>query len=111
MCIYFFQVTSGFNTLWFVAKYLIFVNTALNPLIYGFTNEKIRKAFKSTQLSKWLFILVNGNLEKSLENQKNSQDTSLKYSIFLIFKKKTKFQIQVKTPETKRTYLHTNVYY
>lgn len=83
----------------------------MNPLIYGVTNEKIRKAFKSTQLSKWLFSLVTGNVAKPLENQKTSQDTSTKYSIFLIFKRKTKLQIQVKTPETKRTNLHTNIYY
>lgn len=79
----------------------------MNPLIYGVTNEKIRKAFKSTQLSKWMFSLVNGNIAKPLDNQ----DTSTKYSIFLIFKRKTKLQIQVKTPETKRTNLHTNIYY
>lgn len=83
----------------------------MNPLIYGVTNEKIRKAFKSTQLSKWLFSLVNRNITKPLENQKTSQDTSTKYSIFLIFKRKTKLQIQVKTPETKRTNLHSNIYY
>lgn len=88
----------------------MFVNTALNPVIYGVTNEKIRKAVTSTKLSKWLFSLANEHEVKPLDNQKTSQDTSTKYSIFLIFKRKTKLQIQLKTPETKRTFLNTNIY-
>lgn len=88
----------------------MFVNTALNPVIYGITNVEIRKAFRSTQLYNWFFILLNGYATKPPEHQKFAHDPSTKYSIFFIFKRKTKLQIQVKTPETKRTYLNTNVY-
>lgn len=33
----------------------MFTNAALNPVIYGVTNESFRKAFQSTPISKWLF--------------------------------------------------------
>lgn len=40
--------------MWFVSKFLIFLNAGLNPVIYGSTNEKFRQAFKSTKFYKWL---------------------------------------------------------
>lgn len=104
-----FQVDGMYHTLWFVSKFLIFVNSAVNPLIYGATNEKFRKAFKTTKISKWLFPSANKKIAaKPVENQKTSQETTGKYSIFLIFKRKPK-PLQIKTPATKRTILNTNL--
>lgn len=103
-----FQVDGVYHTLWFVSKYLIFVNSALNPLIYGATNEKFRRAFKTTKISKWLFPKTKKVVCKPIENQKTSQETTGKYSIFLIFKRKPK-PVQSKTPATKRTVLNTNL--
>lgn len=44
-----------YKTLWWISKYLIFVNAAINPMIYGLTNEKFRRALKNTAISKFLY--------------------------------------------------------
>ncbi|KAL3273589.1 hypothetical protein HHI36_015021 [Cryptolaemus montrouzieri] len=75
--------------MWYGSKYLIFVNAALNPIIYGITNEKFRKAFKNSKLSKWIFPKrsvipdVPKNDRKSVEN------------IFFIFMRKLKSKGEV----------------
>uniref|UniRef100_A0AAG5DN47 G-protein coupled receptors family 1 profile domain-containing protein n=1 Tax=Anopheles atroparvus TaxID=41427 RepID=A0AAG5DN47_ANOAO len=50
------QIGSDFQILWYVSHYLMFLNAALNPLIYGLTNENFRKAFRKIRLSRFLFI-------------------------------------------------------
>jgi hypothetical protein len=34
--------------MWFAANYLMYMNSAINPLIYGFTNYRFRKAMDLT---------------------------------------------------------------
>ncbi|XP_021942370.1 neuropeptide Y receptor type 1 [Zootermopsis nevadensis] len=49
------QVVDAYNTLWFVSHYLIIVNAATDPIIYGLTNENFRRAFRTSALARWLF--------------------------------------------------------
>lgn len=39
------SVNGAFNTLWYISHYLIFLNAAINPLIYGLANDNFRRAF------------------------------------------------------------------
>ncbi|KAJ8979334.1 hypothetical protein NQ317_006948 [Molorchus minor] len=82
------QVNGIYHTLWFTSKYLIFLNAAVNPFIYGVTNEKFKRAFKATKLYIWLFPPRESRSvsTKPNDNQKSSQETSSK--LFLIFRKK-----------------------
>ncbi|CAH2044082.1 unnamed protein product, partial [Iphiclides podalirius] len=41
-------VDGAYNIMWFLANYLIYVNCAINPLIYGFTNLRFRRAMDRT---------------------------------------------------------------
>ncbi|KFB47432.1 hypothetical protein ZHAS_00015377 [Anopheles sinensis] len=50
------QIGSDFEILWYVSHYLMFLNAALNPLIYGLTNENFRKAFRKIRLARFFFI-------------------------------------------------------
>ncbi|CAH1639284.1 unnamed protein product [Spodoptera littoralis] len=38
----------GFQIMWFASNYLLYLNCAINPLIYGFTNARFRKAMDRT---------------------------------------------------------------
>ncbi|KAJ4433465.1 hypothetical protein ANN_15768 [Periplaneta americana] len=49
------QVVDAYNTLWFISHYLIIVNAAVDPLIYGLTNENFRRAFRATGVARCLF--------------------------------------------------------
>ncbi|XP_026471151.1 substance-K receptor-like [Ctenocephalides felis] len=49
------QVDASFQILWFSSHYLVFLNAALNPIIYGLTNENFRKAFRQSALCKCFF--------------------------------------------------------
>ncbi|XP_072945115.1 neuropeptide receptor 22 [Epargyreus clarus] len=42
------SVDGGFAAIWFSASFLMYVNCAINPLIYGFTNTRFRKAMDRT---------------------------------------------------------------
>ncbi|XP_026495885.2 ultraviolet-sensitive opsin [Vanessa tameamea] len=41
-------VEGSFGIMWFVASYLMYLNCAINPLIYGFTNIRFRRAMDRT---------------------------------------------------------------
>ncbi|XP_068900263.1 neuromedin-K receptor isoform X2 [Tenebrio molitor] len=88
------NLASGtYHNLWFVSKFFMFVNSALNPLIYSVTNDKFQRGFKTTKLSKWLFPPEKNKPAVIVpkENQKTSETSSLfKRSILFIFKKKQK---------------------
>lgn len=43
-----FKVEGAYAVMWFVANYLMYLNCAINPLIYGFTNARFRKAMDRT---------------------------------------------------------------
>jgi hypothetical protein len=88
------NLASGtYHNLWFISKFFMFVNSALNPLIYSVTNDKFQRGFKTTKLSKWLFPPEKNKPAVIVpkENQKTSETSSLfKRSILFIFKKKQK---------------------
>ncbi|CAG9788867.1 unnamed protein product [Diatraea saccharalis] len=42
------SVQGGYDIMWFAANYLIYMDCAINPLIYGFTNFRFRKAMDRT---------------------------------------------------------------
>uniref|UniRef100_A0A7G3AA83 Putative 7 transmembrane receptor n=2 Tax=Lutzomyia longipalpis TaxID=7200 RepID=A0A7G3AA83_LUTLO len=44
------QISTSFQILWYTSHYLIFVNAALNPVIYGWKNDNFRKAFRQTPI-------------------------------------------------------------
>ncbi|XP_075980490.1 ultraviolet-sensitive opsin [Anticarsia gemmatalis] len=46
-------VKGGFEIMWFAANFLIYLNCAVNPLIYGFTNIRLRKAMDRTPGVAW----------------------------------------------------------
>ncbi|CAG4991324.1 unnamed protein product [Colias eurytheme] len=41
-------VQGGYEIMWFLASYLMYLNCAINPLIYGFTNVRFRHAMDRT---------------------------------------------------------------
>lgn len=87
-----------YKTLWWISKYLIFMNAAINPLIYGLTNEKFRRVFKETTLSKWLFPpqkmrRIKAAAAAAAIKKKTTKETDIasnKNKIFSIFKGKLK---------------------
>lgn len=44
------QVDAGYSVLWYTSHYLIFLHAAVNPLIYGLTNDNFRRAYSQTPL-------------------------------------------------------------
>lgn len=42
------QVQGTYQILWYISHYLIFVDSALTPIIYGVMNENFRRAFRQT---------------------------------------------------------------
>lgn len=40
------QIGEAFGILWFVAHFMIYTNAAINPIIYGMTNEGFRHAIR-----------------------------------------------------------------
>lgn len=42
------KIDGFFQILWYTSHYLIFLNCAVNPLIYGLNNENFKKAFEHT---------------------------------------------------------------
>ncbi|XP_028165730.1 neuropeptide receptor 22 [Ostrinia furnacalis] len=42
------SVEGSYDAMWFAANYLMYTNSAINPLIYGFTNVRFRKAMDIT---------------------------------------------------------------
>lgn len=47
------QIEGSFQILWYVSRYLIFLNCALTPCVYGITNENFRRAFRHTKFYKF----------------------------------------------------------
>lgn len=39
------SISSGMQLFWYISQYLLFLNAAVNPLIYGFNNENFRRAY------------------------------------------------------------------
>lgn len=47
------QIEGSFQTIWYISRYLIFLNCALTPCVYGITNENFRRAFRHTKIYKF----------------------------------------------------------
>lgn len=44
------SVDGAYNILWYISHYLMFFNAAINPIIYGLTNDNFRRAFNQWPL-------------------------------------------------------------
>ncbi|XP_055917880.1 neuropeptide FF receptor 2 [Eupeodes corollae] len=45
-------VNNSYRNLWYIAHYLMFLNAAVNPIIYGYTNDNFRRAYDQTPMFK-----------------------------------------------------------
>ncbi|XP_067633514.1 neuropeptide FF receptor 2 [Eurosta solidaginis] len=41
---------NSFTIIWYIAQFLMFLNAAINPLIYGFKNDNFKRAYDQTPL-------------------------------------------------------------
>lgn len=107
------QVDGAYHTLWFVSRYLIVLNAALNPVIYGLTSEKFRKAFTATTVGKWLFVHDTSQTTDTRIRRKQKQNTAAtttnKIRIFSIFKGKLQMNRNIQNVETATTDSGSNV--
>ncbi|XP_058460977.1 somatostatin receptor type 5-like [Malaya genurostris] len=44
------ELGEDFKILWYTSHYLMFLNAAINPLIYGLTNDNFRRAYNKTSV-------------------------------------------------------------
>lgn len=44
------MVNGSFRTFWYISQYLMFLNAAVNPVIYGYKNDNFRRAYDQTPL-------------------------------------------------------------
>ncbi|XP_019530544.3 QRFP-like peptide receptor isoform X1 [Aedes albopictus] len=56
------QIGKDFQILWYVSHYLMFLNAAINPIIYGMTNDNFRKAYNKTKI--WRCFWKSGPVKK-----------------------------------------------
>ncbi|KAB0793282.1 hypothetical protein PPYR_12902 [Photinus pyralis] len=84
------QVNGSYYTLWFVSKYLILINAAINPIIYGLTSERFRKEFQKIPVIKYMFPERHKQIphhEIKSKRKRITTTTTNRINIFLIFKK------------------------
>lgn len=62
------QIGKDFQILWYVSHYLMFLNAAINPIIYGMTNDNFRKAYNKTKI--WRCFWKSGPVKK-VESRKS----------------------------------------
>ncbi|XP_061402067.1 neuropeptide FF receptor 2 [Musca vetustissima] len=46
------MIKSSFRIFWYISQYLMFLNAAINPVIYGYTNDNFRRAYEQLPLCK-----------------------------------------------------------
>lgn len=56
------QIGESFQILWYISHYLIFLDSALTPVIYGVTNQNFRRAFRRTKFYKIFCFCQNSQL-------------------------------------------------
>ncbi|XP_055532753.1 somatostatin receptor type 5-like [Wyeomyia smithii] len=56
------QIGQDFLILWYVSHYMMFLNAAINPVIYGLTNDNFRKAYNKTKV--WRCFWDNKHLNR-----------------------------------------------
>lgn len=44
------QIEGSFQILWYTSHYLLYLNAAVNPIIYGLTNDNFRRAYHQTPI-------------------------------------------------------------
>ncbi|EFA01257.2 Tachykinin-like peptides receptor 86C [Tribolium castaneum] len=107
------MASGAYHNLWFASKFFIFVNSALNPLIYSVTNDKFRRGFRTTKLSKWLFPREKNKPKvASTKPTPKLTDTSMlfkKKNIFLIFKKKKNQPLSIESTVTSTGKAHLEI--
>jgi hypothetical protein len=60
------QVKGSFEVIWYISRYLIFLNCALTPCVYGITNENFRRAFRKSKCYKYFCFCTPGNASTSM---------------------------------------------
>ncbi|CAG4959981.1 unnamed protein product [Parnassius apollo] len=71
------SVDGAYSVMWFIANYLIYFNCAINPLIYGFTNTRFRRAMDRTpgvawfNFGSWCCMCATFNMKKGPPPDKN----------------------------------------
>ncbi|XP_073847147.1 neuropeptide FF receptor 2 [Musca autumnalis] len=46
------MINGSFRIFWYISQYLMFLNAAINPVIYGYTNDNFRRAYEQMPLCK-----------------------------------------------------------
>ncbi|XP_054737098.1 neuropeptide FF receptor 2 isoform X2 [Anastrepha obliqua] len=64
-------INNSFRIFWYISQFLMFLNSAVNPLIYGFNNDNFRRAYDQTPLCN----CCKRNQNK-IESNKTSSDKS-----------------------------------
>lgn len=49
------QIEGSFQILWYTSHYLLYLNAAVNPIIYGLTNDNFRRAYHQTPILPWRY--------------------------------------------------------
>ncbi|CAK1587154.1 unnamed protein product [Parnassius mnemosyne] len=71
------SVDGAYSVMWFIANYLIYFNCAINPLIYGFTNIRFRRAMDRTpgiawfKFGSWCCVCATFNMKNGPPPDKN----------------------------------------
>jgi hypothetical protein len=60
------QVEGSFQIMWYISRYLIFLNCALTPCVYGITNENYRRAFRHTKIYKYFCFCTSTSSSTSM---------------------------------------------
>lgn len=80
------QIQGSFQTLWYISHYLLYLNAAVNPIIYGLTNDNFRRAYCQTPFS---FGRLWAKKPKGLRSE---QTVSLNFKNLYPLKKRIRFQ-------------------
>ncbi|GLH02469.1 Substance P receptor [Gryllus bimaculatus] len=75
-------ITDHFVVLWFISRYLIFINAAINPFIYGFSNENFKRALRCMEVSRWLFSGTSGSSDVTPPQKKDKQFEKVQHEIY-----------------------------
>lgn len=65
--------STRFRIYWYIAQYLMFLNAAVNPYIYGFNNDNFRRAYAQTPFCQCCH--GKEQLERRRQKQQQQQQT------------------------------------
>lgn len=66
------QIDGWFYILWYTSHYLLYLNAAVNPIIYGLTNDNFRRAYHQTPLLPQR-IRIWSTLTKKTKNRNHNE--------------------------------------